>query len=290
MDDMTRGLVGLIRRWRGDVRGSSMITTALTLPILIIFIGGVWYLFLFMAVKQSLNVAVNDAARYLGEEARYWNINPANQDSIDPFTGESLYPVDYWDQQARRVVINRLRSILLPNDLVTDSVFVTVTEPLIAVAPDATQMPIDKGLISQMCSPKKDDIGEYRWYENTRFIVYASYKVPLWQVRLPYLDHDIYVTLHDRAVGYLECPRWVGSKLTTAEPDKSRALGREGPHLPWRATFPAQPYATVTERPTAWPTPTPYPPTETPGPGTSAPPTVTAGPTNTSFPPPAPEP
>lgn len=280
MDTGIRTLIGFFHRWRRDVRGSSMITTALTLPILIIFIAAAWYLFLFMAIKQSLNVAVNDAARYLSEEARYWNINPANQDAIDPFTGESLYPVDYWDQQARRVVVNRLRSILLPNSMVTDSVFVTVTEPLIAVSPDATQMPIDKGLISQMCSPKKDDIGEFRWYENTRFIVYATYKVPLWSVRVPYMD-EMSITLHDRAVGYLECPRWVGSMLSTVEPDKSRSLGREGPHLPWRATFPAQAYATVTQRPTSWPTPTPLPPTETPGPGTSAPPTVTAGPTNT---------
>ena len=204
----------LSRRWRRDDRGSSMLTTALTLPFLIIFLAAVWYLFLFMAVKQTLHIGVIDAARYLSEDARYWNIDPTLQASPEnPIFEENLFPVDYWDREAKRVVMNRLSTFLLPPGLVTESLFVTVTEPLLALSPERTAEPLDVGASTNLCNPAANKEGDFRDWRNVRFIVYATYKVPLWSPSVPYIG-SWDVTLHDRAVGYLQCPRWTGMEST----------------------------------------------------------------------------
>jgi hypothetical protein len=287
----------LAAHWRRDTRGTSMITTAITLPLLIIVFMTIWWLFLFTAVKQSLHHGVLDAAKYLSDEGRYWNIDPtlnASNGKADPVTGETLYVADYWDLQAKRVVANRLRDIILPVPYITTSLFVTVTEPLLAFSPEATAQPIESGQIELMCGngPKFRKPGEFRDYRNIRFMVYATYKVPLWSVRIPYIKKPIDITLTDREIGYVQCPRWVG-KTTELDPDKSLWLGREGPFLPIRNAWTPPPIPTVTARPspTATPTITPIPsgtvgPTETPTDTPTPTETATPAPTNTSAPPP----
>ncbi|MFN2250842.1 MAG: TadE/TadG family type IV pilus assembly protein [Anaerolineae bacterium] len=267
------GCLPVLRRYSEDTRGASMVTAAVTLPLLIIFMMGFYYLFLFMSIKQSLHYGVVDAAQHISDEARYWNIDPTGTSKVgpNPVTGETLYPADYYDMEAKRVIINRLRDIMLPDKVVTSHVFVTVTEPLLAYSPDSTQAPIEIGDIEQLCNPNNTDRGEYRDPENIRFLVYATYHVPLWDVRLPWMTYTRQISLNDRAVGYVECPRWVGQyeQTETGISDKSFWLAREGPFMQYREFTDRTPPAW----PTGYPTVTEYPPTE--------PPTVTVAPTVT---------
>ena len=50
---LTRGR-RLFGRWRRDSRGASMITTAVTLPLLIVLLMGFYYLYLILVQKQAL--------------------------------------------------------------------------------------------------------------------------------------------------------------------------------------------------------------------------------------------
>lgn len=289
------GNLPVLRRWREDTRGASMITTAVTLPILIIMFMGFYYLFLFMSVKQSLHHGVVDAARLISDEGRFWNIDPHGNAKAGPhpITGETLYPAEYYDIEAKRVVINRLRDIMLPNDVVSSHVFVTVTEPLLAFHPDQAEMPIEVGQFEQLCGngPKFRDPGQYRDPENIRFLVNASYRVPLWTIRLPWMTYTRQIMLHDRAAGYIQCPRWVGQYEQTESgiSDKSLWLAKEGPFMKYREftdrTPPAWPtgYPTVTQYPTDTPTPVP-----TITPSATPTPTVTPTPDGSETPTPIP--
>jgi hypothetical protein len=284
----------VLRRWRDDTRGVSMIMTAVTLPVFIIFMMGFYYVFLFMSVKQSLHHGVVDAARHISDEARFWNIDPHGNSEAGPHpvTGETLYPADFYDMEAKRVVVNRLADILLPHKLVSTSVFVTVTEPLLAFAPDAAEAPKEVGQFEQLCGngPKFRVPGEFRDPENIRVLVRATYDVPLWKVRLPWMTYTLQVTLHDRAVGYVQCPRWVGQFEHTeiGISDKSYWLAREGPFMKYREftdrTPPAWPtgYPTVTQYPTVTRTPTPTD-TATPYPTVTSSATLSGSETPTSI-------
>lgn len=263
MPSIRRESRGLVR----DCRGSSMVTTAVTLPLFIILLAGVYYMLWFLTIKQTLHHGVLDAASYISDQARYWNIDPTGQSGAqDPTGAVPLYPGDYYDWEARRVIANRLRDFMLPADQITANLHVTVTEPILAFAPDATgQVPVDEGQDwrdTGLCATGRQytEKGEFRHPENIRFLILATYRVELWSVRIPYLE-PIGITLRDRATGYVQCPRWAGQQERT-DPDKSRWLAQEGPFMPVRRPVtPGYPTITATMPPTAVPTATP---TETP--------------------------
>jgi len=148
-----------------------------------------------------------------------------------------------------------------PSSTLSSSLVVRVEEPLLAYSPDATSGPVeDLGFTDALCSADETDPGEYRDPVNIRFRVYAELRLPLWEVKIPYMD-TISVTLKDRAVGYIQCPRWEGKRSAT-DPDPSRRIGSEGPYLPFRnKATPGYPTVT-TEPPTS--TPEPATPTTTP--------------------------
>jgi len=257
-----------LHRLARDCRGSSMVTTAVTLPLLIVLLSGIYFMLWFLTVKQTLHHGVLDAASYISDQARYWNIDPTGQSGVaDPTGAVPLYPGDYYDWEARRVIANRLRDFLLPTSEITSNLHVTVTEPILAFAPDATgQTPVDLGQDwreAGLCSSGREytEKGQYRPPENIRFLIMATYQVELWNVRLPFTD-PIDITLHDRATGYVQCPRWNG-QMERDDPDKSKWLGQEGPYMPYRMpvtpgfpTITATVPPTVTPRPTATETPT----------------------------------
>ena len=97
----------LAERWRRDTRGTSMVTTAVTLPLLIVILFGIWYIFWWLMVKQALHNGVADAARQATEFGRYWNIDPTGGSDVDG----DLLPVDFYEIEARRMIENRLRDI-----------------------------------------------------------------------------------------------------------------------------------------------------------------------------------
>jgi len=274
-------------RWYGDTRGTSMITTAVTLPLLIVIIFGIFRLFQVMTVKWFLDRGTREAARYISEDARYWDLK-GKATGTGVLTG--ALPANYYDIEAKRIIMSRLRDVFDDNELynhVTRTLLVTVTEPILAVKdlPGATPDPdfVDAGELERLCKPfrkyNSEQPGEWRPHQNIRFRVMVELEMPLaWFPRLPYTS-DITPTLRfkNRAVGYVQCPRWVGTpRRDPTNPDnfdldKSRYINREGPALPYRNL--ATPwYPTVTPVPTS----TPVPPTDTP-----APPTSTPAPTNT---------
>jgi hypothetical protein len=234
------GRPALARRWIRDDRGTSMITTAVTLPLLVVVMLGIFWLGLFMYARWMLRQGTNDAAQHISEQGRFWN--------IDQSESADLLPEDWYDMEAYRVIGNRLLEVL-PHSLeqISATLTVTVTEP--AIATDATK---------EVCVPGDREVGEYRTFEETRFMVEARWAVPFWSVRLPF-DFDRWgrtLVYHERTIGHLQCPRWTGRG---GNEDKSRTYGAEGPPLP---------YAQSTKLPTRAPvtvTPAP-PPTETPGP------------------------
>ncbi len=257
------GLRRALRRWRADTRGTSMVTTAITLPLLIVILFGIWYLFWWLMVKQALHNGVRDAAQFATEEGRYWNIS--EESGIE---SEEILPQDYYDIEARRMVENRIRDIgNWTSSTLQSALVVRVDEPILAHAPDkAPEVPIDEGYIDSLCDP---DVGnpssvpgstDYRLPENIRLRVWAELSLPVLPVRIPYMDM-ITVTLRDRAIGYVQCPRWRGRREAGVE-DQSRKVAAEYPYLPVR--FPSTPsYPTVTVEPPPG-TSTPLPPSPTP--------------------------
>jgi hypothetical protein len=244
-------LMGLWRRWRSDNRGTSMLTSAVTLPLLIIILFGIWYLFWWLTVKQSFHMAVQDAAREASEFGRYWEIDPL---AADPTT---LLPSDYYEQRARRVILQRLKDTgNWPSRTLSNALLVRVEEPPLAVSSTATTsgtMVIQEGFIDSLCDQGERDVGEdYRLPENIRLRVYAQLSMPIMPVRIPWMD-QISVTLKDRAIGYVQCPRWMGQRDGAVE-DQSEWLAPEYPAFPYR--FPATAvYPTIT--PPVAPTNTP---------------------------------
>jgi hypothetical protein len=239
----------LARRWQADVRGSSMVTTAVTLPLLLIILLGIWYSFWWFTVKQALHHGVADAARQATEYGRYWNIDPTGKSGIE----SDVLPKDYYDLEARRMVENRLRDISnWSTQTMQNGLVVRVEEPVVAYEEGAAP-PIDEGYIKSMCDPEAEEVGDYRIPENIRLRVYAELALPFFQVKIPYMT-PITVTLTDRAIGYVQCPRWVGQREGAVN-DQSEKLGSEAPYMPYR--FPSAPnYPTVTApAPTAAPGP-----------------------------------
>lgn len=237
----------LSRRWRSDTRGSSMVTTAVTLPLLIIILFGIWYAFWWLTVKQALHHGVVDAARQATEYGRYWNIDPTGKSGIE----RDILPADYYDMEARRMVENRLRDITnWSTQTMQNGLVVRVEEPLLAYAEGAAP-PIDQGFVERLCEPEAEESGDYRLPENIRLRVYAELALPFFQVKIPYMT-PITVTLTDRAIGYVQCPRWVGQREAGVD-DQSEWLGAEMPYMPFR--HPSVPlYPTVTApAPTAAP-------------------------------------
>lgn len=248
----------MLRRWQGDTRGTSMVTTAVTLPLLIIILFGIWYLFWWLTVKQALHNGVRDAAQYATEFGRYWNINP------EAGTEGEILPADFYDIEARRMVENRIRDIAnWPSSTLQTALVVRVDEPILAMAPQkAGEVPVDEGYTEDLCNPRATEPGkDYRVPENIRLRVWAELSLPVFPVRIPYMD-TITVTLRDRAIGYVQCPRW-GGRREAGTLDQSERLAAEFPYLPVR--YPSTPsYPTITAAPPATatvpPAPTPTPP------------------------------
>jgi hypothetical protein len=247
-----------------------MITTAVTLPLLLIIFLGIYYLFVVLAVKQTLHHGVVDATNQIAENARYWNIDPTGTSGVstfwDGYDPGTVLPADFYDQEAKRVIVNRLRDLYFyPHDWITQALEVDVVEPILAYAPGAAvTTTFNVGYTGKLCDASKIDPGDFRAQENVRFLVLAKFKLPAWgTVRLPWMNDPIAITLSDRLVGYVQCPRWTGKGGRNPATDDSRLLAREGPFMTYRTT--ATPYvATIT--PTPVPTETPAPPTETPAP------------------------
>jgi hypothetical protein len=250
---------GFARRWRRDTRGTSLVTTALTLPLLIALLMGIYYLYMIMAQKQALNNGVQDAAHYISENARYWNLDPSGQSGV----AGDLLPEDYYDTQARRMVESRVRDVIFyPPQLLSDTLKVWVEPPALAYVPGKSPPVIEDGSDKVLCETALIDQGQYRDQQNIRFRVMAQFKVPLWQVRIPYLTPWIDITLTDRSIGYVQCPRWKG-KRQAEDYDKSKWLGSEGPFMEFRFYSTPMPIPTVTGTipiPTNTPIPTPVHP------------------------------
>lgn len=269
MDDLTKTVskrVGTwlspVRRLRIDTRGTSMLTSALVFPLVIVLIAGIYQMYLFMSQKQALHEGVMDAARYISENARYWAVDPGGESNV----GGDLLPGDYYEYQARRIIESRLRDVVFYSpQQITDTLTVKVEEPLLAFHPDRSQDPYEEGWIEDLCYYQANQPDEYRYHKNIRFRVWAQFKVPLWQVRLPYWG-SFDVTISDRAIGYVQCPRWRG-KREADNYDKSKLIGAEGPYRIFRAGV---------STPVVVPTATAAPPTAVVPPTvTSAAPTVT---------------
>lgn len=257
-----------LRYWlselKDDRRGTSMVTTAVTLPLLIILFLGIFGLFRMMAGKWVFDRGVREAARYVSEEGRYWDLQPS-----------ASLPANYYEIEARRIILSRLRDVFSYSqvyDVLTHTLQVSVTEPILAESPNAPpgqQYPVQEGDIDKLCSfwraYNETKPGEFRHHQNVRFMIYASMDVPFgWMPRLPFSDPITpTLTFKNRAIGYVQCPRWSGIAEPSGPPKPWR-YGREGPAIPFRNM--ATPwFPTVTPVPTSTPAPSNTPaPTSTP--------------------------
>ncbi len=267
----------LRRRWRDDERGTSTVTTAVTLPLYIVLLIGFFYLLMLLTIKWQLNQGTREAAQHLSEIGRYWVISGTQMmDPFDPgefITGSMEFiPEDMYEIEARRIIGSRLKDLQLYTEpLLDELLFITVTEPALAAGPNspAPFMGDQYGITDQepgvVCSYKvrkeqQPEPGEFLHHGNIRFLVQASFQAP-WTIILPFTDTRK-VTLRDRASGYIQCPRWTG-QLELGEGDKAFWLAAEGPHIPFRH-FSTPSWPTVTPMPT--PTDLPPPPATMPVP------------------------
>ncbi|MFN8422803.1 MAG: hypothetical protein U0470_05180 [Anaerolineae bacterium] len=264
----------LASRWREDRRGTSMVTTAMTLPILFLLVMLIFYLIMLLVIKWQLDRGTQEAARHIGEQARYWEISGTQQSNpfspTEQISGTMAIPADFYEIEARRVIASRLRDLrFYSHNYITANLVVSVTEPALTGAPDAPPVvegeeygPTD-GTLVQVCRELRKErggqpnVGEYLYHKNVRFIIRSSFNVPWW-VTIPFTNSWRLITLQDRAMGYAQCPRWWG-KLDRQDFDKARWLGVEGPDIPWRfgLATPGWPTVTLPPDPTKEPTTTP---------------------------------
>jgi len=279
----------LRRRWNDDERGTSTITTAVTLPLLLVVLFGTFHLFRVMTLKWALDRGVRDAAQYLGEESSFWEARLQGGKPLtvgqDPAKVEGIPPADFYDIEAKRIILSRVLNVVnivdqKPiYDILTKTLHITVTEPVLSYFYDRTAVgatePITQGAtLDSICSrstrgytQKFQDNHEWRAWENIRFRVYATLDMPMaWVPFIPYTKtYTVTMRFKNRAVGYVECARWSGEREKAGDEgsgaDKTYMYGREGPSLNFRTL--ATPYfPTVTPAPTETPKPTP---TITPG-------------------------
>jgi len=291
-----RRLIVRLRRWHEDERGSSTVTTAVTMPLLLVVLFGAFGLFRVMTFKWALDRGTREAAQYLGEEASFWEERLEGgkplQVGVDPNLIEGIPPADYYDIEAKRIIMSRLMSVVNIDDkehkavydVLTRTLQVSVTEPVLSYFVDSTAVgatqPITQGaVLDELCirpnryNKKYQDNQEWRHWENIRFRVFTSLDMPVaWVPFLPYTEtYSVTLTFKNRAVGYVECARFAGEREKAGDAgagaDKTYLYGREGPALNYRKL--ATPYfPTVTPVPTNTPLPT----------NTPAPPTVTRTP------------
>jgi len=264
MDMRRLTLRGWLRALVGDERGTSMVTAVITLPLLIVILLGIFYLFEVMSVKWVLDRGTREAARYITDEGRWWNLEP--KIGANGVMTTSL-PADYYDLEAKRIVLSRLRDVF--NDyaiynIVTKTLVVNVTEPILAKVPGATPDPdyVEEGAVKELCETtrryKAPEPGTFRHPNNVRFRVYSELDMPVrWVPRLPYTDpYTITLKLKSRATGYVQCVRWSGeNQANFTSIDKIKFYSEEGPAVPYRDM--ATPwFPTVTAVPTATGVPT----------------------------------
>ena len=139
MQTLRQTIPAELRRICGDTRGTSTVTAAVTLPLLIVLLFGIFGLFRMMAVKWVFDRGTREAARYISEEARFWDLQPAVGTAIS----ETL-PANYYDIEAKRIILSRLADVFSEKtvyDIITHTLQVTVTEPILADVPGATPDP-----------------------------------------------------------------------------------------------------------------------------------------------------
>lgn len=253
-------------RFIEDRRGTSMVTSAIVFPLFIVIMMGFFAVMLLLSIQWQLNEGTREASQHISEMARYWTLTGTQ--AIDPFnpsksltdtkTGNPL-PRNFYELEATRIIGGRLRDLrYYSEEILSQTLAVSVTEPALAYGDDSPPV-VDVGFTERLCNQNADDEGEWREPENIRFLVLASYEV-YWPVIIPYMDSQ-FITLHSRAIGHVQCPRWTGQR-EGPDLDKSYKYNVEGPHLPSR-------YLTTP----SWPTVTPAPPTVPPMPtATSTPP------------------
>lgn len=269
-------------RWRDDTYGTSMITTAVTLPLLVIFLIGIFHLFRVLTIKWEYDKGLTQAAQYISEEAGFWEYYLEADGQIHDVDGNPLVdqygtaigipPADFYDIEAKRIILSRLRDVFNEKqvyDVLTTTLHVTVTEPPISwfvrngyVTLSSSDMVTgtQTAVMDQLCDrPNKYDerlfnAKEYRNHNNIRFRIYATMDLPvIWTPMLPFTD-DYTVTMQfkSRAVGYVQCPRFSGQR-ESGSGDKTRVIGVSGPALRFREL-----------QTPGFPTVTPLPPTITP--------------------------
>lgn len=254
-----------MKRFREDRRGTSMVTSAILFPLLIVLLLGIFWTMALLFAKWQLSEGTREAAQHLSEMGRIWVISGTqiydpsgsgnSSETYDPL------PEDFFKWEAERVVAMRMRTIF-PSSVITAGLKVTVTEPALTHGPNSDEV-IDEGFTDFACPKERRSIrdGDYLAPENVRLLVRTSFDVP-WLVRMPWGGGDRSVTVHERAVGYMQCPRWSG-QADADKYDKSILYNVQGPHLPRRETFPFPEYPTITVPPPPTLTPTPMP-TSTP--------------------------
>lgn len=270
--------LSLARRWREDRRGSSMLTTAVTLPLLFLLVMLIFYLIMLLVIKWQLDRGTQEAARHIGEQARYWEISGTQ--TTNPFSpteeisGTMAIPEDFYEIEARRIIVSRLRDLrfYMP-DYISANLRISVTEPALVGNADASpvfegeEYGPTNGTLVQVCNELRGergavDPGEYLYHKNVRFLIRSSFNVPWW-VTIPFTNSWRLITLQDRALGYVQCPRWTGT-LERGEYDKARWLGVEGPDIGWRFGLSTPGWPTVTLPPEPTKAPTALPATATP--------------------------
>ncbi|MBS1253502.1 MAG: hypothetical protein MAG451_02551 [Anaerolineales bacterium] len=162
-----------------DRRGASLVTYALVLPLLILVIFGAATVWRVLSIKESMDLATYEAARYLSQVGR----DLGNRPGI-------YYDVDAWEREAHERVDDWVQGQILRNPFVggEDTLEITIRGP---VELDCTPW----------LSPRHN-----RAAENVRFTVSTSLRLQS-AVEIPFMSSWTF-TLHERHSDLVECPRY----------------------------------------------------------------------------------
>lgn len=173
---LTSNLQSPISNFFRDRRGASLVTYALALPLLILLIFGAATVWRVISVKQSMDLATYEAARYLAREGR-------------DFVSSYHYSAEEW----KAIAHGRIDAFV--SDQIQRNPFVGEREVLIGIVPPLN---VDCGAQSV--------VNRHRALNDIRFTVTTSLTIDV-PTRVPF-GSLLSFTLRESHSDLVECPRF----------------------------------------------------------------------------------
>lgn len=171
--------VARLEAFRRDERGTSVLTFAMLMPLVLLLVMGAAGLLQIMAVKSFMAAGVYDATQYLSYEARR-------------YAPEDWQPGGRVEQDVTRIVQARLA----PPSLMAAIAALGPDNPAVQITPP------DEAVLEELCDPRL----ELRALEPYSFSIETRLQLDGARA-IPFLGRLVNFTVTEEARSHVECPR-----------------------------------------------------------------------------------